>query len=296
VAAALLAGGADGWARTRKGGSGGLHLAASRGFLDVLTCTLDAVPALLNAARAGDGCTALHVASQYGQRSALAALLGRGGDANAANVAGCTPLHTAFSKDSLTGGGIGGTAACVRLLLAAGAEAGARRRDGVTPLMLAAERGDTGALYCLLACGADVAPRGHERRFKGATALHYASAGGSEDAAAALLACGADPDATTLAAERPGEVAKTPGCAALLAPGRQLAEARAAREREAVAEARQAVSREAAQLAQLRLSEAREEAARAAARVERERARARSRGAEAPAAPASARKPAKAGS
>jgi hypothetical protein len=75
-----------------------------------------------------------------------------------ANVAGCTPLHTAFSKDSLSGGGIGGTAACVRLLLAAGADSGARRRDGVTPLMCAAERGDMAALYALLGCGRTAGP------------------------------------------------------------------------------------------------------------------------------------------
>jgi ankyrin repeat protein len=244
----------------------------------VITCILDALPALLDAARAGDGCAAVHVASQYGQRSALAALLGRGADASLANVAGCTPLHTAFSKDSLSGGGIGGTAACVRLLLAAGADSGARRRDGVTPLMCAAERGDMAALYALLGCGADVAPRGHERRFKGASALHYAAAGGHEDAVAALLACGADADAQTLAAERPGDVAKSAACAQLLAPGAVLLESRAAQERAAVANARTAVSREAAALAQLRLSEAKEEAARSAKRLDKARHKASSGG------------------
>ena len=115
---------------------------------------------------------------------------------------GITPLHRAASS---------GCVACVQALLDAGIPAGVRRRDGGTPLhvarpavrpLLIAAGADVGARDALgripLAVVADpddslLAPGIDTPDHSGFTALHWAALAGAEDKLRWLLARGADP-------------------------------------------------------------------------------------------------------
>jgi ankyrin repeat protein len=81
-------------------------------------------------------------------------------------------------------------AACVELLLAAGADPGASNNAGETAILLASQHGNADAVTALLAAGADpnsTGPRAH-------TALFRGIASGRLEVVEALLAAGADPD------------------------------------------------------------------------------------------------------
>jgi ankyrin repeat protein len=81
-----------------------------------------------------------------------------------------------------------GNAALIELLLAAGADANAPLRGGETPLMTAARTGKVAAVKALLARGADA----NAKLPMGQTALMWAAAEGHTSVVEALLAAGAD--------------------------------------------------------------------------------------------------------
>ena len=83
------------------------------------------------------------------------------------------------------------TIADVRACLAAGADPGARTKDGETPLHMAASTGHADAIGALFKAGADPGARDRD----GETPLHEAALFGNADAIGALLKAGADPGA-----------------------------------------------------------------------------------------------------
>ena len=85
-------------------------------------------------------------AAMRGDREAVRAALARKADVNAPQVDGSTALHWAVERDDVE---------LAELLLAAGARASARTREGVTPLQLAAINGSAGMLGRLIKSGAD---------------------------------------------------------------------------------------------------------------------------------------------
>jgi ankyrin repeat protein len=116
-------------------------------------------------------------------------LLEKGADINARSTsrspiearAGNTALHDAVAR---------GHEEVVGLLLARGAEIGARSASGKTPLHLAAGKGRAGIVRRLLDRGADMAAFSDE----GQTPLHAIAAGGDVPSAELLLDKGADVD------------------------------------------------------------------------------------------------------
>jgi ankyrin repeat protein len=138
-----------------------LALLAERARLDVFEAAVvgraDRVDELLSAepaltrARAADGWTALHLAAFFGSASAAERLLAHGADVGAIseNAQANTPLHAALAGR--------GDPLVVDLLLAAGADVKAVAAHGVTPLHLAASRGNLDLIRRLLDRGADPA-------------------------------------------------------------------------------------------------------------------------------------------
>jgi len=148
--------------------------------------------------------TLLHHASSYhhakNQARLLEVLLAAQPEVDARDANGSTALFWAAGSDCVD---------CVRLLLAAGADAGARNTRGRTPLHVASK----GALPLLLAAGADIAARDAEgnvplhsnrqqallgpgvdvRNDAGFTPLHFAALSGDDESIAWLLAQGANP-------------------------------------------------------------------------------------------------------
>jgi uncharacterized protein len=97
-----------------------------------------------------DGWTPLHLAAFFGQTAAAELLIARGSDpgARSRNATGNTPLHAALAGHEQP--------ALVHLLLAHGADVNARAALGVTPLHLAASRGNGDLVEALLERGATV--------------------------------------------------------------------------------------------------------------------------------------------
>jgi ankyrin repeat protein len=124
----------------------------------------------LVAAREGD-IESLRAALRESSRSVL----------QAKDRRGCAALHCAAE---------GGSEESVRLLLAAGADVGARNRLGETPLHIAAAYGRTACVELLLRAGADVDAKGRQQR----TPLNLAACG-RRDCVRLLLRAGADADA-----------------------------------------------------------------------------------------------------
>lgn len=158
-----------------------LIYAAAGGSAEVIEALLDhgANPGKRDDA----GNTALHVAVLCRQHAAAAALLG-GMDPeklDQRNSKGCSALFEAVSLED---------AAMVRLLLQSGAQVDFHWHEmwSVTPLMLAAARGNADMLRNLLAAGAD--PEAPD--WMAATALFHAVRGGSLACVGALLDAGAD--------------------------------------------------------------------------------------------------------
>lgn len=128
-----------------------------------------ATPPLVQAIKDGDRATALTLAKQKDQATAVEA-------------DGTTPLHWAVQQDDL---------AIVDALLRAGANIAAKNRYGVAPIQLAAVNGNAQMLERLLKAGADVNSLGTD----GETVLMTAARSGHVNAAKLLLARGADVDA-----------------------------------------------------------------------------------------------------
>ncbi len=85
-------------------------------------------------------------AAMRGDREAVRAALARKADINAPQTDGTTALHWAAERDDV---------ALAELLLTSGARVGARTREGVTPLQLAAINGSADMLGRLIKSGAD---------------------------------------------------------------------------------------------------------------------------------------------
>lgn len=130
------------------------------------------------------GLTALHYAALYGRAGALTALLrGPGAAVDARSASGTTPLHHAARA---------GHDACVRALLAAGADARARDAAGWTPLAFAAHGARAGAVALLLAHAGDGARAlADTPTAAGDTPLRLAAMFGHTDCVRALLRAGA---------------------------------------------------------------------------------------------------------
>ncbi len=122
-------------------------------------------------------------AAMRGDTAAVKALVGKGADVNLAQGDGMTALHwTALNGDVTT----------MNVLIGAGAKTSAVTRiGGFTPLHLAGERGQAGAVSRLLEAGAD--PRA--ATVTGGQPLHLAAQAGTPDAVRALLEKGADANA-----------------------------------------------------------------------------------------------------
>jgi len=127
-----------------------------------------------------DGTTALHWATRASDATLVKQLLAAGANPNAANRYGITSLQLAAEN---------GDAAVLRTLLAAGADADAVLPEGETVLMTAARTGAPDAVRALLDKGVDVHAR---EAWYGETALIWAAAQDHADASRLLLAHGAD--------------------------------------------------------------------------------------------------------
>ncbi|MFC5847327.1 ankyrin repeat domain-containing protein [Deinococcus petrolearius] len=130
--------------------------AAAAGEVAALQDRLDRDPALVGAHN-GAGYAPLGLAALFGRSGAARLLLARGADVNAPGrgAAPVRPLHSAVS---------GLHRELARLLLEAGADVNAASPGGLTPLMLAALRGDGELADLLLAWGADPQARDGEGR------------------------------------------------------------------------------------------------------------------------------------
>ena len=122
-------------------------------------------------------------AAMHRDRDAVAALIKRGADVNAAQPDGATALHWAAHWNDLDMAG---------LLIRAGANAKASNRDGATPLFLATENGSAPLIKALLEAGADP---NTPLLTHGETPLMMAARSGSLDAVRALLDKGAQVNA-----------------------------------------------------------------------------------------------------
>jgi ankyrin repeat protein len=118
-----------------------------------------------------------------GDHQALRAAIARKADVNVPQADGSTALHWAVERDDLE---------AADLLIEAGARVGARTREGVTPIQLAAVNGSAAMLDRLLKAGGEVnAPLTPT----GDTALMMAARTGKTDAIQVLLNAGADVNA-----------------------------------------------------------------------------------------------------
>ncbi|HWA22680.1 MAG TPA: ankyrin repeat domain-containing protein [Caulobacterales bacterium] len=144
-----------------------------------------AVKALVSAgvdvnARAGDGGTALHWASNQDSIAIVDMLLRKGANVNAATDLGITPLWIAANNSS---------APMIARLLEAGADPNIAPPTEGSPLMVAARRGNAEAAKALLARGADPNMRETSR---GQTALMWAVSERHPEVVRLLLAAHAD--------------------------------------------------------------------------------------------------------
>jgi ankyrin repeat protein len=127
-----------------------------------------------------DGTTALHWAAYHDDLELVTKLLAAGANATVANRYGVTPLSIAC---------VNGNAAIITRFLDAGADANAVLPGGETMLMTAARTGKVDAVRVLLTRGADVHAR-EPRRSQ--TALMWAAAEGHVQVIEALIEAGAD--------------------------------------------------------------------------------------------------------
>ncbi len=127
-----------------------------------------------------DGTTALHWTVYVDTLAITELLIDAGGNLNAANDYGVTPL--ALACDNAAG-------EMVERLLAAGANPNTGRTTGETPLMTCARTGNTKAVQALLARGADATATDP---LSGQTALMWAVGERQTEVARVLIAHGAD--------------------------------------------------------------------------------------------------------
>jgi ankyrin repeat protein len=153
LASALLAAGAPFDAADADGATP-LHAAAAvqARSAEALVRALLAAGAEASARTSKRGETAAHVAACTGQAGALDALLSRGGEPDALDAAGATPLHAAAGSTAP------GAPACVDALLAAGASPLARTAAGKAPADVARDADVKHKLSTVAAAAARVDP------------------------------------------------------------------------------------------------------------------------------------------
>jgi ankyrin repeat protein len=122
-------------------------------------------------------------AAMRGDRAAVRAALARKADVNAPQIDGSTALHWAVERDDLE---------LADILIRSGARVGARTREGVSALQLAATNGSAALLNRLLKAGADP---NEPLSAAGDTALMMAARTGTVAAVRLLLEAGANVNA-----------------------------------------------------------------------------------------------------
>ena len=119
------------------------------------------------------GDTPLHIACFYHRQDAAELLLASGANVNAKDMHGFTPLHAAVMS---------GSPELITLLISKGANVNALANDGLTPLHVAAAIGAYHLITILLAHGADISLRDQSGR----TAQAYALKNGHDQSAELL--------------------------------------------------------------------------------------------------------------
>ncbi|KYO45257.1 transient receptor potential cation channel, subfamily N, member 1 isoform A [Alligator mississippiensis] len=157
-----------------------LHLAAEQGHTHIVELLVEKFHSNV-LARAKDGSTLLHVASEHGHLDTALALLKKGVPLHMPNKKGVVCLHTAAKM---------GHAAVVKVLLQKGADVDARTRENYTALHIAAQHCRPLVVQTLLGFGAQVQPKGGQAE---ETPLHIAARiREGEKVAEMLLNSGAD--------------------------------------------------------------------------------------------------------
>lgn len=146
--------------------------------LSLMSATLLALGANVQAHLADLRWTPLHLAAWEGDGEALGTLAPVGADLEVVAHLGWTPLHVAV---------LGGHARAAALLLDCGVDVAACDKSGGTPLLLAAVGGHADVVGVLVDRGADVSVRDKI----GVTPLHVAAAGGHADVVRVLVDRGA---------------------------------------------------------------------------------------------------------
>jgi ankyrin repeat protein len=183
---ALLINGASIQARTKLGRTP-LHIASAWGNVEVVEALI-ARGADINArdiARMKLGCTPLHIASAWGNVEVVEALIARGADINARDNVGESPLFPACAR---------GRVRVVEALFTNGADIDATKDDGLTALHYVCSLGNVEVVNMLLAKGAKV----EATAANGLTPLHYSCNQGHVEVVEALLAKGANIGAMTV--------------------------------------------------------------------------------------------------
>ncbi len=128
--------------------------------------------------RTADGWTPLHLACFFGKEGAAALLIDSGAplDALSTNATRNTPLHAALAGACVH--------ALVKRLVLAGADVAALGEAGITPLHIAASRGDGALCDLLIARGA----KPHAAMTDGTTPAQLATARGHTELAGKLIA------------------------------------------------------------------------------------------------------------
>lgn len=226
VAKFLLENGADVNAKNTSFGRTPLHVAAERGNTSMLNLLLEH-KADVDASDSG-GLTALHLAAQHGFRTAVETLLAHGANVNAKTQSGTTALHfaaangfTAISEVLLAHGADPnmlaqnvqlGHEVCsgsplhvsaarndpglATLLLTNRAQVDLNNSEGMTPLLLAAQKGSVAAAEVLLQHGANPNARveGYNPGHEGWTPLFFAIDRNQQKMVELLLKNKADPN------------------------------------------------------------------------------------------------------
>jgi len=170
-------------------------LASELGMVDQVGSALGSDPTLAQAFSIA-GSTALHRSCYWGQTTVASMLLERGADPNAVtrdSFLQIAPLGCAVATPDVPNPSDREDVVLdlVTLLISKGADANARRRDGLTALHSAAWRGHLRVIEALLTHGADRTIRGYEGTgpHAGHTAADVAAAQGQTGAAKLLTAC-----------------------------------------------------------------------------------------------------------
>jgi len=117
-----------------------LHLAAKRGFDEIIKHLLQRDPTMIDA-RDSDGETALFKAAGASHTLSCTYLILKGAGVANTDIEGYTPLHQSCAS---------GNVSTVRLLIESGAPVNAKSRTGITPIMLACIKGHVDIVQLLL--------------------------------------------------------------------------------------------------------------------------------------------------